>query len=249
MPSVSNIAAQTLQRRILDGQYAAGSALPGQRELAESLGISRASLREAISMLEALGLLRSLPGKGVFVTSGQIPTANELPAGPNAMPPDAIFQMRFVIEPANAALAARRIATADQPEGRRTPRSGGPERSEGFSNAQHFSELRASMDDMKAALDTNDLVAAADCDLRFHLELARLSGNPALAAVTQHFQSQLAYSLRLPFADRSHVWQPADEHAAILAAVSAGDAASARQTMQQHLLSAAGRVGIRFTQP
>lgn len=225
MPSIPNSAAQTLQRRILDGQYAAGSALPGQRELAESLGISRASLREAISMLEALGLLRSFAGKGVFVTSGQMPAANDLPAGPNAMPPDAIFQMRYVIEPANAALAARRTATAD------------------------LSELVACMDEMKAALGGNDLVAAADCDLRFHLELARLSGNPALAAVTQHFQSQLAYSLRLPFADRSHLWQPADEHAAILAAVTAGNPVTARLAMQQHLFSAAGRVGIQFTQP
>lgn len=225
MPSVPNSAAQTLQRRILDGQYAAGSALPGQRELAESLGISRASLREAISMLEALGLVRSFAGKGVFVTTGQAPVASELPAGPNAMPPGAIFQMRFVIEPANAGLAARRQGVED------------------------FSALHACMDDMKAALGGNDLVAAADCDLRFHLELARLSGNPALAAVTQHFQSQLAYSLRLPFADRSHLWQPADEHDAILAAVTAGDAAMARQAMRRHLFSAAGRVGIRFTEP
>ena len=108
MPSVSNIAAQTLQRRILDGDYAPGAALPGQRELAENLGISRASLREAISMLEALGLLRSFVGKGVFVTAGAPADVANLPSGPNAMPPDAIFQMRFVIEPANAALAARR---------------------------------------------------------------------------------------------------------------------------------------------
>jgi GntR family transcriptional repressor for pyruvate dehydrogenase complex len=225
MPSVSNSAAQTLQRRILDGQYGAGSALPPQRELADSLGISRASLREAISMLEALGLLRSFPGKGVFVTTGQQPAARELPAGPNAMPPDAIFQMRFVIEPANAALAARRYGADD------------------------FSELRASMDEMKVALGTNDLVAAADCDLRFHLALAALSGNPALAAIAQQFQSQLAYSLRLPFADRSHLWKPADEHASILAAVFSGDAAAACRAMQQHLVSAAGRVGIRFAQP
>lgn len=225
MPSVSNIAAQTLQRRILDGQYPAGSALPGQRELSESLGISRASLREAISMLEALGLLRSLPGKGVFVTAGGQPAASKLPAGPDAMPPDAIFQMRFVIEPANASLAARRR------------------------DADGVAALRECMAEMQRALSASDLVTAADCDLRFHLGLAELSGNPALAAISHHFQSQLAYSLRLPFADRGHIWQPADEHNLILAAVAAGNAAAARKAMQQHLLSAAGRVGIRFTQP
>nr|MBL8412508.1 FadR family transcriptional regulator [Dechloromonas sp.] len=225
MPSVSSIAAQTLQRRILDGHYAAGAALPGQRELAESLGISRASLREAISTLEALGMLRSAPGKGVFVTAGSHVKAADLPAGPSAMPPDAIFQMRFVIEPANAALAAR-------------------QRSDDSLNA-----LRECMADMQRALGASDLVTAAECDLRFHLGLAELSGNPALAAMTQHFQAQLAYSLRLPFADRSHIWHPADEHNVILAAVAAGNAAAARKAMQQHLISAAGRVGITFTKP
>jgi GntR family transcriptional regulator, transcriptional repressor for pyruvate dehydrogenase complex len=225
MPSVSNIAAQTLQRRILDGQYAAGTALPGQRELAESLGISRASLREAISTLEALGMLRSAPGKGVFVTAGGKIKASDLPAGPSAMPPDAIFQMRFVIEPASAALAARQRS------------------------AEGLDALRECMAEMQRALGVSDLVTAADCDLRFHLGLAEFSGNPALAATTQHFQAQLAYSLRLPFADRSHIWHPADEHNVILAAVAAGNAAAARKAMQQHLLSAAGRVGITFTKP
>ncbi|MBL8470923.1 MAG: FadR family transcriptional regulator [Rhodocyclaceae bacterium] len=225
MPSVSSIAAQTLQRRILDGHYPARSALPGQRELSESLGVSRASLREAISMLEALGLLRSFPGKGVFVTAGTPAAAAELPAGPNAMAADAIFQMRFVIEPANAALAARRREDAG------------------------IAALRLCMAEMQQALTASDLVSAAECDLRFHLMLAEQSGNPALAAITQQFQAQLAHSLRLPFADRSQIWQPADEHNAILAAVAAGNAKAARKAMEQHLLSAAGRVGIRFTQP
>jgi len=225
MPSVSNIAAQTLQRRILDGQYPAGAALPGQRELAENLGISRASLREAISMLEALGMLRSRPGKGVFVTAGGQVKASDLPTGPSAMPPDAIFQMRFVIEPANASLAARQR------------------------NGEGLTALRECMNEMQKALGASDLVTAADCDLRFHLALAELSGNPALNALTQHFHAQLAYSLRLPFADRSHIWQPADEHNVILAAIAAGNPVAARKAMQQHLISAAGRVGITFTQP
>src|SRR3981189_830567 len=47
--SMPMIAAQTLQRQILVGAYAGGEMLPGQRALAESLGISRNSLREAIS--------------------------------------------------------------------------------------------------------------------------------------------------------------------------------------------------------
>lgn len=225
MPSISNIAAQTLQRQIFAGQHQAGTALPPQRELSESLGISRASLREAISMLEALGLVRSHPGKGVFVTAGTRPSPNDLPAGPSAMPPAAIYQLRYVIEPANASLAAQRRANTDP------------------------APLRESLSGMQAALSTCDLVTASEEDLRFHLLIAELSGNPGLLAIVEQFKAQLAYSLRLPFADRKHIWQPADEHQAILDAIVAGNAKKAHRTMQQHLLAASNRVGISFAQP
>ena len=225
MPSVSNIAAQTLQRQILTSHYPAGSALPPQRVLSESLGISRASLREAISMLEALGLLRSHPGKGVFVTSGARPSPNDLPAGPSAMPPAVIFQLRYVIEPANASLAAQQGANLD------------------------LTQLRESVSGMHAALTTCDLVTAAEEDLRFHLLIAEFSGNPGLQAIAEQYKAQLAFSLRLPFADRIHIWQTFDEHQAILDAIAAGHSRNAFLAMQQHLLGASNRVGISFLQP
>ena len=228
MPSVSNIAAQTLQRQIFSSHYPAGTALPPQRELSESLGISRASLREAISMLEALGLLRSHPGKGVFVTAGTRPSPKDLPAGPNAMPPAAIYQLRYVVEPANASLAAHGASGA---------------------GATKLAPLQTSLAAMHAALSSCDLVTAADEDLQFHLTIAALSGNGGLLAIAEQFKAQLAFSLRLPFADRQHIWQTFDEHQLILDAIVAGDAAGARRAMQQHLLAAANRVGLSFVLP
>lgn len=223
MPSVSNIAAQTLQRQILSCHYPAGAALPPQRELSVQMGVSRASLREAISMLEALGLLRSRPGKGVFVTAGTRPSPDDLPAGPSAMSPAVIYQLRYVVEPANASLASQRRADL-------TP-------------------LVASLGALRWALSAGDLVSAAQEDLRFHLCLAELSGNPALLAIARQFKAQLAFSLSLPFADRDNVWQTVDEHQAIVDAIAAEDCAAAQRAMQQHLLAAAQRVGIVFSRP
>ncbi|NLP82163.1 FadR/GntR family transcriptional regulator, partial [Acinetobacter baumannii] len=57
MHSIPSSVAQALQQRILSGEYPSGSRLPPQRELAESLGVSRASLREALTVLETLGLV------------------------------------------------------------------------------------------------------------------------------------------------------------------------------------------------
>ena len=52
---------------ILEGTLKSGDRLPAQRELSEQFGISRASLREALSVLETLGLVRVEVGRGVFV--------------------------------------------------------------------------------------------------------------------------------------------------------------------------------------
>ena len=224
MPSLSNIAAQNLQRLIADGTYTAGQTLPSQRGLAEMLGISRTCLREAISMLEALGLVRSHPGKGVFVTAGTGRAAGDIPASPAGMRPTAIFQFRFVLEPA----AASMVAAATQ------------------ANSDELGVIQARLE---AALHRLDLVEAAQCDMEFHHAIARLSGNEAFAAVLKQYETQVAYSLQLPFANPKSIWEPADEHRMVIDAIGRSDPAAARQAMQTHLLRAAARVGIRFFQP
>lgn len=220
MPSIANLAAQALQRRIVNREFPKGSALPSQRELAEQLSISRASLREAISTLEALGLVRSQPGKGVFVTAGSRPDPAHPPRGIANMTPQALIEFRAALEPAWASLAARHI------------------------DSEGLARIEAIQDCMEHALESCDLVMAADWDLQFHLLLAELCGNAGLASIALQFSEQIGHSLRLPFSDPGGVWAPADEHRHIIAALSAGDAAAAAAAMRAHLSAAARRVGI-----
>ena len=236
--SMPNIAAQTLQRQILSGTYRSGEMLPSQRELAESMGISRASLREALSMLEALGFIRSVPGKGTLVaerqdarvTPPQVLMGADGEAGNagnavSALDLAAIFQLRYTLESAAAALAARHITP------HATPRLWG---------------LQARFED---ALKNLDLVSASHADLEFHQLVAELSGNAAFTQVVRQFEQPISHSLRVPFADRERIWAPAIEHRAIAAAISAGDVEGARHAMQAHLANAAARVGLVFTPP
>lgn len=223
MASLSSIAAQALQRRILDGEFAQGETLPPQRELAESLGISRTSLREAISMLEALGLVRSQPGKGVYVTAGPQADSRALPdaaLGEQRLSPQGLIEFRLSVEPSWTALATQR-STDKQRE-----------------------ELRQIQHKMLAALQEGDLVMASEWDLEFHHHLAVLSGNVALLSIADQFRPQIAHSLRLPFGNTRNIWTPADEHQQILDALLAGDAAAAAQAMHDHLMSAARRAGV-----
>ena len=175
-------------------------------------------------MLEALGLVRSHAGKGVFVTAGTGRDAGDYPANPAGMRPEAIFQFRFVLEPAAASMVA-----AD-------PKSGAE-------------ELRAIQTRLEKALHALDLVEAAQCDMEFHHAIARLSGNEAFVSVLKQYETQVAYSLQLPFANPKGIWETADEHLAVIDAIANQDPGAARQAMQTHLLRAAARVGIRFFQP
>lgn len=65
---VAEKAQRTIEAHLLDGSWPAGTRLPAERVLAETMGVSRNSLREAIHALKARGLLASKPGSGVFVT-------------------------------------------------------------------------------------------------------------------------------------------------------------------------------------
>jgi GntR family transcriptional repressor for pyruvate dehydrogenase complex len=224
MTRLSSFAAQTLQRQIHEGHYLPGASLPGQRELSTALGISRTVLREAVSMLEALGIVRSQPGKGVFVTAGRAPSS-ELPMGPLDMSPQAVFQFRSIIEPAAAALMAR------------------------YASDAQIAALEATQARMQTALHAMDLVTAADADLEFHLTIATASANPMLTAAITALEAPIGYSLRLPFADPAGIWAPADEHRVVLDAISARDTDAAHAAMLTHLVRAAARINIDFETP
>jgi GntR family transcriptional regulator, transcriptional repressor for pyruvate dehydrogenase complex len=227
--SMPMIAAQTLQRQILVGTYAAGEMLPGQRGLAESLGISRNSLREAISMLEALGFVRSIPGKGTFVAERYDPAKDGL-AGASTIGPaqgssDSIMQFRFLIEPAAASLAARIC------DDHAAPRLWG---------------IQARFEE---ALRGLDLVTASQADLEFHQLIAELTGNEHMCQIARDFEDRITDSVRRPFSNRARVGEPAAEHRAITAAICNRDPAAAKLAMQTHLLNAAARIGITLIQP
>ena len=67
-PSLRHRIAESLRERVLSGHYEAGARLPSEPDLATSLGVSRGSLRAAIALLEADGVLQRLHGSGTYVT-------------------------------------------------------------------------------------------------------------------------------------------------------------------------------------
>ncbi|QLC20780.1 FadR family transcriptional regulator [Parasphingopyxis sp. CP4] len=97
--------AQKIGKLIDDGVYSPGSRLPGERELAEQLGVSRVTIREAEIALQAVGRLEIKTGSGVYV--------REAPAGDTEKLPTAsafeVTEARLLVESEAAALAAQNI--------------------------------------------------------------------------------------------------------------------------------------------
>lgn len=223
--SVPEYVAERLQRMILAGELAPGEALPAQRTLAERLGVSRTSLREALTVLETLGLVRVRAGKGVFVSD---PSADDTAPGPRGdryTHAARVYQLRLAIEPFVSGLVAITAADAE------------------------IDRLAETVAEMRAALAEGDLVRAAQADGDFHQRLLVAAGNPLFPAAMRPAGPMLAETRRIPFANRESVRAPLDEHERILAQIRARSPQGARDAMHRHILSAASRADVGVLRP
>lgn len=103
---------EQIKGMIADGTLKKGDKLPSERDLAEQLGISRASIREAIRSLEIIGLIESRQGEGNFIRSSFENSLLEplsIMFMLNEGKVQEIFELRKVIEIETAALAAKQI--------------------------------------------------------------------------------------------------------------------------------------------
>ncbi len=202
--------ADQLAQLIASGEFAAGSRLPAERELAGSLGVSRASVREAIISLEMNGLVEVRVGTGIFVTR---PPEGAVRAGGDGGPgPFELLAARRMVEGEIAALAAKG-ATAEDADA-----------------------LRESVVRMEAMLDDFHAREAGDRD--FHMLVARATGNSSLELDVEGLWNQRAGlwgRLQQHFHTRELAVQTIRDHAAIAKAIAAHDPDAARAAMHRHL--------------
>lgn len=212
---VPQAVARRIQDMIRDGIYAVDQRLPSQRDLAETLGASRASVREALLSLETLGLVRTLPARGTFVTDPHANPARGLAAGTDAEGFDLsdVFKTRTLIESELAAEAASVISDAE------------------------IAQLRQHQQAFRNLWEEGDLVGHVNADLRFHQALAAACPNVLLRQIYDGYSRVLTASQRLPIpvTDDPRMMQSIAEHDAILAALTARDPEQARAAMAAHI--------------
>lgn len=215
-------AAQQLQQMILDGVWAEGMRLPAQRELSEKLGVSRASLREALSVLETLGILSIEPGRGVFVRAADEPAPeaeNGLMRAGRYSALD-VFQVRYAINSTAATLAATRLTDTE------------------------LHELQQITDAMRDALARRDFLFVSEQDFLFHSTLFKCCGNTMLFDLANTVQQERYESTALASADHSGLTLAVEEHQAVVDALVLRDPVKARTAIELHVRNAGVRAGI-----
>ena len=209
--------AEQLRLLIASGEFAVGSRLPAERELAVQLGVSRPSVREALIALEVEGVIEVRTGSGIYV-QGCAPrsaTAGEIDT-PDDWGPLEVMSARMLVEAEVAALAAAQAKPSD------------------------LRQMRTSLKRMRQQAARGETPREGDED--FHLAIARACGNSVLLDTVQRFWQARNGSLfsRLgDYFENPQSWQAAiAEHETVLMAIETGDARAARRAMQKHLRQA-----------
>ena len=156
-----------LRALVADGSLRPGDKLPSEGELCEQLGVSRGSVREAIRMLAALGVLETRHGSGSYVTALRpADLIQVLSLTVDVLPLDAILELVEIRRPLEAHAAAAAAARAD---------------------AEALAELDALVERIAACTEHDE---ESRLDHEFHLRIAAVAGNEALTSLLGALRSR-----------------------------------------------------------
>jgi GntR family transcriptional repressor for pyruvate dehydrogenase complex len=210
--SVRDHAAAHLTRLILSGRLAPGEYLPPEEEVTRQLGVSRTAYREAISRLEALGLLEVRHGIGTRVADRSreaVATSLALLLQRRQSGMADLLEVRRLLEMETAALAAQRASDED---------------------LAALEAAVATMRDPKVSME--EYISG---DLQFHLALAAATHNAVLWALVESLRSVLHDAIAATYGVDGRTERRLRHHEGILEAVRRRDPAAAREAMALHL--------------
>lgn len=213
-----------LSQQIRDGMLKRGDKLPTESAIMQAQGVSRTVVREAISRLQASGLVETRHGIGTFVLD--TPNATGLRIDPATVGTLrdllSILELRISLEVEAAGLAAQR----------RSP--------------EQLAGMRGFLDKLREATARSSDAAASD--FQFHLQIAEATGNRYFTDIMNHLGTALiprsrVNSARLAHDDQEHYQaRLGREHEQIYEAIARQDAESARAAMRLHLTNSRERL-------
>ncbi|GHD46268.1 FadR family transcriptional regulator [Mycetocola manganoxydans] len=218
-PRAWQVVLEAIERDLLDGRLRPGDHLPGERALSADLGVGRSSVREALRVLEVLGLIRTSTGSGpnsgaiiVALPGGGMSALMRLQVAATGFAVEDVVKTRLVLESAVAADLA------------------------GASPRPSLAASVSLLDAMESELSAAEFLAL---DAEFHLTLADASGNQVITATMAGLRSSIESYARLGAASVPSWPDTAArlmrEHRGIINAIESGDSASAGAAVHSHI--------------
>lgn len=210
---ISEQVADSIKKKIQEGEYKVGEKILGEREMSLELSVSRNTVREAYKILEAYGYLTAKHGTGVFVASPehQIQKMTEAFFVSSDQVKD-FFSVRKILEEWTVKWAIEN------------------------SNDDQFHELE------QILTEANDIIAGnidynhlAELDHKFHMTLANNSKNVVLIRIMNYLIDLLSESRRKSIQIPGRALQSVQEHTKILEAIKQKDIHLAQQYMKEHI--------------
>jgi GntR family transcriptional repressor for pyruvate dehydrogenase complex len=209
---VAEQVADRIRVLILDSTFPAGQPLPGERQLAERFGVSRGSVRDALRVLETIGLLVTRHGQGTFPQELDVdrlvaPLVSVLTYRHDLE--GELLDVRRMFEPAVARVAATRITEED------------------------LVDLQRILDAQRRKLKTRQLAIVEDT--AFHGVLARATRNRVVVSIMATLNDLLVESRKLALKQEGRPGRSMQGHEAVVAALQRRDADAAAEAMRHHI--------------
>lgn len=213
---ISDLVFEQVRDLIFKGRLKPGDQLMTERELAENLGVSRPTVREAINKLVALGLLEHRQGQGTFVSPAAFaPDKNPFAAMVNDQEISLIdlLEVRLGLE-CNAVIMAANRATREDIE-----------------------ELEKSLINMETEIQAGGL--GQEADVAFHMCIAYATKNTAHIHIMKNFYALLFYgitkNLQHLYDDPENLRKVTEQHERVLGCIRAHDPDAAYEAMKEHI--------------
>ena len=204
-----------LREIIARGSLKPGEQLMPERDLAEALGVSRTTIRNAINRLVVLGIVENRQGQGTFVRTPDSRANNPLALAMEADDADLedLLEVRLGLECNSAFLAAKRATQED------------------------IRFLEKSIEEMQGEISEGR--HGTEADVSFHMAIAYASKNPVQVHVMREFYDYLFYGIRESLArlyeDPERIRSIVSQHTDIMNAIKAHDAQLAFEKMRSHI--------------
>jgi len=223
----STLAAEAILQAVRDGRYKPGDRFPSERELAQQLGVSRPSVREAVSALQMVGVLIRKVGDGTYIGKSN-PLSNQSRLSElleTESSPSEVLDAREMLETSAAVSAAARATTKD------------------------IAKLNTAFKQLEEAVGGADFEAVVQANMLLHVTVIKAARNPIVTEVLTPLVSLMGDALSKYMRYQLFTQEKVSEkllaiHRKIVDAVCAKDQNAAREGMREHFQSVAQGLGF-----